>query len=337
MEALGAYFAQLDQSCAELRGAKPYSDHWKIYRERMLNQLPQLIGEFSQAELKPKLLERVEEERYFRERIEFSTLPNLRATAYVLVPKKMHPQSPVVLACHGHGYGVNEAIGLSSDGERLMEDFGSHNQFAANLANKGCSVIVPELIGFGERRWDNGEAWRESNNSCHAMSVQLMMYGKTLPGLRTFEMFRTIDLLVEHLGAEPGRIGCFGFSGGGLIAALTSALDPRISAAVISCYTNTFKGSIMSMMHCIDNYIPGMLQYAEMPELIGLIAPKPLFIEAGIEDRILPIQYAQEAYESLQEIYQVYEAEHRLDYHFYPGEHKVNGSKSIDWLIDQLT
>ena len=85
------------------------------------------------------------------------------------------------------------------------------------------------------------------------------------------------------------KIGCMGISGGGLVAAFTSILDERIKATVISGYTSTFKGSIMDRRHCLDNYIPGILEYTEMPDLIGLIAPRALFIEAGTADHLFPL------------------------------------------------
>ena len=45
----------------------------------------------------------------------------------------------------------------------------------------------------------------------------------------------------------------------------------------------------MSIAHCIDNYVPGILNWAEMYDVAGLIAPRPLFSEAGEQDTIFPI------------------------------------------------
>ena len=61
----------------------------------------------------------------------------------------------------------------------------------------------------------------------------------------------------------------------------SAALEPRIRAAFISGYLNTFRDSIMSLSHCIDNYVPGILNWAEMYDVAGLIAPRPLFAESG--------------------------------------------------------
>ena len=45
-----------------------------------------------------------------------------------------------------------------------------------------------------------------------------------------------------------------------------------------SCYFCTFRDSIMSIYHCMDNYVPGLYQYAEMSDVMGLFAPKPVVI-----------------------------------------------------------
>ena len=64
---------------------------------------------------------------------------------------------------------------------------------------------------------------------------------------------------------------------------------------MISGYLNTFRDSIMSLSHCIDNYVPGILNWAEMYDVAGLIAPRPLFVESGIKDDIFPIEASKQA------------------------------------------
>ncbi len=44
--------------------------------------------------------------------------------------------------------------------------------------------------------------------------------------------------------------------------------------------------SIMSIYHCMDNYIPGLLKVAAMSDIMGLFAPKPVVIVAGQDDDI---------------------------------------------------
>ena len=61
----------------------------------------------------------------------------------------------------------------------------------------------------------------------------------------------------------------------------------------------------MSIYHCADNYVPGLLKYAEMSDVMGLFAPKPVVIVAGKEDEIFPIGPTRRAFSSLRKIYRV--------------------------------
>ncbi|TVY11409.1 alpha/beta hydrolase family protein [Paenibacillus cremeus] len=141
------------------------------------------------------------------------------------------------------------------------------------------------------------------------------------------EMMRCIDYLLSRGDIAPDRIGCFGFSGGAWVSALTAAVDERIRASVISGYTNTFQDSTMGKPHCSDNYIPGLYQYADMPEIIGLISPRPLLIETGEGDPGFPLHGALKALEQMKVIYRIAEAEQHLEQDIHPGKHEVSGVK----------
>ena len=80
--------------------------------------------------------------------------------------------------------------------------------------------------------------------------------------------------------------------GGGTCTLFSAALDPRIQMAMVSGYLYTFRDSIFSLSHCIDNYVPGILNWAEQYDVAGLIAPRALFAESGEKDissRSLPL------------------------------------------------
>ena len=88
----------------------------------------------------------------------------------------------------------------------------------------------------------------------------------------------------------------------------------RVKAAVVSGYFNTFRDSILSLSHCIDNYIPNVLQYAEMYDIAGLIAPRALFIESGTEDTIFPIEATRFAVNEAKAIFNCFNADDKLGF-----------------------
>ena len=299
-----------------------------------------LLGDFEeeQEELAPLLLERSDMGSYFRLRVEISTLHQLRMPVYLLIPKNRGDKKlPAILALHGHGYGSKEAVGLYPDGSQ-RKDQGYHKQFAVKLVEKGVVVIAPELIGFGDRKLQSDQGGSSpTDNSCYMIASQLLLLGKTLAGLRVQECRRVIDYLETLEEVDERKIGCIGISGGGLLASFTSILDDRITATVVSGYANTFKGSIMDRRHCLDNYVPGILKYTEMPSLIGLMAPRALFIEVGTADHLFTLKESLVAIEELTNIYQSFDAEEAFAAHVFEGGHEINGEQSFDWLIRQLS
>src|SRR5690606_1498519 len=116
-------------------------------------------------------------------------------------------------------------------------------------------------------------------NTCRHNAFYAQMLGKTLLGMRVWDAMRAIDVLQSLPGVAADRIGCIGISGGGTTTLFTSALDTRVKAAVIASYLNTFRESILAVRHCECNYVPGILRYAEMPDIACAIAPRALFVE----------------------------------------------------------
>jgi dienelactone hydrolase len=310
-------------------------------QQEMKRRLQHSLGAIPtvKAPLEPELLDQFEHDGLMIEQLAYTTYEGMRVPAYALYPKDWSGEKlPGVLACHGHGHGQRAALGMKPDGT-FDEEPGIHNQFAVELARRGMFVHVPEIIGFGDRRLkasvEKDPAAKES--SCAPISNLLLLSGMTIAGVRVYEARCGLDYLQSRPEVDGGRIGALGFSGGGLVASLTAGLDTRIQAAVLCGYTNTFKGSILDRPHCIDNYIPGILQLAEQPELIGLIAPRPLFIESGLEDKVFPIEAVEEAIHRLIPIYESLGARDQLTVDLFPGKHEISGRSSFDWLKAQLT
>lgn len=310
---------------------------WERWHEGLKKRFIEALGGFpDKAELDAQILEETCCDGYLRQRIELTTYPGLRMPMYVLIPSSgtMKPLHAVI-ACHGHGYGSRETVGLSPDGDSEAQPTYQRN-FAIELVKRGFLVAVPELLGFGDRRL-KAESTAEHGNSCYTISTYLLQFGYTMAGHRVYEVLRALDYLIGRPDVDCRRIGCMGISGGGLVAAFAAALDERINAAVVSGYVNLFKESILTIHHCVDNYVPGLNRIAEMPDLVGLIAPRPLLVEAGLYDDIFPIEATRKAFEQIHNIYLLLGVESKLAADFFPGEHRINGEKAYAWLTDWLS
>ncbi|MEF3305480.1 alpha/beta hydrolase family protein [Paenibacillus sp. GYB003] len=311
---------------------------WARWRETLRAVVAETLGRFPEhkTELQPDLIEETDMGDHIRQRVVFESDRDLQVPTYILVPKNAKGKLPAVIACHGHGYGSRAVVGLRADGTPNADDPDYHNNFAVELVRRGFLVAAPELLGFGDRRLADVGYNSPNENSCHPIAAQLLMMGRTIAGARVYDIFRTIDYLQSRADADGERIGCMGISGGGLVAAFASALDDRIKVAAISGYVNTFKDSIMSIRHCIDNYIPNMLLHAEMPDIVGLIAPKPLLVESGTADRIFPVGAAKEAVSKIARIYGLLGENDKLGHDVFEGKHQISGNMAYDWFVKWL-
>jgi len=311
------------------------------WRSRLRERFIDLLGclrEGAPEPLEPEPLESVRMEGYTRERVLLRTAAGLKMPVYVLVPDRAASAgpAPAVIAVHGHGYGSREIAGLEPDGSERAGDAGLHKDFAVALVRRGFVVAAPELLGFGDRRLEEDAANGPKASSCFRLAVHLLMLGKTLAGMRVFETLRALDYLQTRPEADASRIGIMGISGGGLVAGFAAAVDERVRASVVSGYASTFEASILSRNHCLDNYIPGLLAESEMPDLLGLIAPRPLFIESGDNDPLFPAPAAKLAYERLSQIYEELGARENLGADFFHGGHEIGTGAAYDWLERML-
>jgi hypothetical protein len=125
---------------------------------------------------------------------------------------------------------------------------------------------------------------------------------ESIAGDRDFAL-RAVDYLQSRSEVDPQRICCMGNSGGGLSTFYAACVEFRIRLAVASCCFCTYADSIMSIYHCADNYIPGILSVAEVGDIAGLIAPRGLLVVAGEKDEIFPVRGVRKAFEKAKGIF----------------------------------
>ena len=145
-----------------------------------------------------------------------------------------------------------------------------------------------------------------------------------------------ISIGVERDDVDWGRIGAMGNSGGGTISLFSAAVLPRLRFAMPSCYFCTFRDSIMSIQHCADNYVPGLLQYGEMADVMGLFAPRPVVLVAGREDSIFPIKGVRKAFRHLKEIYRAAGAEEHCHLVVGPEGHRFYADLAWKKMVPEL-
>ena len=221
---------------------------------------------------------------------------NLNSLVYILEPKNIKGKTNGVVALCGHGYGVRQILNISKRGNKKRFNYFDNyqNNFAVELVKRGCTVIAPELFGFGEARLKH-DLWKPFYiSSCDEVSHHLLPYGLTTASLRVLQALTCAKALREMETVDSDKVSLMGISGGGLTALYASLLDECIHKTVVCGYVNTFKDSIFSMWHCPDNYIPHILEVGEIYDFACALAPKELFIESGEKDKLFLLMFSLE-------------------------------------------
>lgn len=202
-----------------------------------------------------------------------------------------------------------------------------HHWLPLELVKNGYTVVMPELIGFGEmvkRRFN------DDYKGCYANTEVAQLMGLSIEGIRVYQVLCTMEVMRTVMGLSADLL--YGISGGGLVTALTCALSGGVRAAVISNYGASFRSSIMSIRHCVDNYIPSLLEIGECADLIALGAPRPLLLTNGTADRIFPCEGVRETADELSRIYSLLGAEDSFRCHFHSGGHEAAVRETIDFF-----
>lgn len=302
-------------------------------------KLTELLGGFpaQRTALRPVTLETRVFPGYRREKIVFDSRPGVSVLAYVLIPDSVKTPAPAMICIPGHGRGVDDLVGIDERGRDRTDKAGYQHDFAIQVVEAGIAAVATEPMAFGCRRDAITARKGLSSSACQPTAGGALLVGQTMVGWRVWDVMRTLDYMATRPDLDATRSGCMGISGGGTITLFSAALDPRIRVAMVSGYLNTFRDSIGSLSHCIDNYVPGILNWAEMSDVAGLIAPRPLFVESGEKDNIFPIAASLASFSKVREIYATFGAADRTEQEVFPAEHLFWGKRGIPFIVRHLT
>lgn len=254
------------------------------------------------------------------EKIAFTAEPGADVLAYVCLPASARPPYTPFICLQGHSTGMHNSIAIDREDDGAPADFAGDRDFALECLRRGLAAVCVEQRSFGERR-EKLQAHR-GPQGCMDATMQGLLLGRSLVAQRVYDVDRTIDYLAGRGDMDMARLGVMGNSGGGTTSLFAAALLARVRIAMPSCYFCSFADSLMSVYHCVDNYIPGLLKYAEMGDLMGLFAPRPLVVVSGQTDSIFPIRGAKEQFARVRAIYRAAGAADRCHHVIGPEGHR---------------
>lgn len=265
------------------------------FRERLLQCLGGPWPELT--ELRPKVRETIVKDGYRIESLTYESEPNDPIPAMLLVPDGVdanHP-APAVAVWHQHNgeyqLGKSEAAGLAGNP--------MHHTGVA-LAKEGYVVLCPDALCFEERQNEH----LAGGNFERFEFLRYVVAGKCMAWKNILDMRRAVDYLCSRPEVNNDRIGCYGHSMGSTHTWLVGPWEPRLKCLVGNCCLPTYAAIHRThILHCFPNFIPGLFQYGDTPDIAALIAPRPLHLNFGETDDGSPIREVRQGIETIAEAY----------------------------------
>jgi dienelactone hydrolase len=276
-----------------------------------------LLGDFPAKEpLNVSAVRRKEEAGRVIEWVTYQTEAGDSVPAVLLIPRHRTPPLPGVFCHHQHAgeydLGKSEVLGWSGNEQQA---------YAAELCARGYVCLAADTIGFEER----GHARLSGAEYERFVAHELLLKGFTLQGKMIWDVMRGIDYLASRPEVDSKRIGMIGHSLGAVETWFSMALEPRIRVGAASCGTTTY-GAVLAgeRQHNYGFYVPGILKWGDIAEVVSMIAPRPFLILAGEQDRGFPVSGAREVAARAGMLYRRLGAAEALELFVSPGPHEFS-------------
>jgi dienelactone hydrolase len=271
-------------------------DQWETRAKALRLQVEVALGihplpPLSQSE--PVIYGRRELDGYSIEKMYFESLPGFFVTGSLYRPLTAVPSDkarPAVLYAHGHwdrGRFYEASPGevrqlLATGAERFENAAINHMQAACvQLARMGCVVFQFDMIGYADSEQISFERAHRYGinelNPADESAAQLLFsaraegYGQSVMGLQTINAIAAVEAISGLPDVDAARIAITGASGGGTQSFITSAVEPRLTAAFPAVMVSTgMQGGCTCENACGLRIDTGNI------EIAALTAPRPL-------------------------------------------------------------
>jgi dienelactone hydrolase len=294
-----------------------------------------------------------------------------RTHGYFLYPEG-EKKLPAAVALHDHGgffYYGKEKIVESNVRKKVLDEHKTQSyggrSWASELAKRGFAVLAIDVFLWGSRKipvesvndqmvgnfegleLDSDDfirsfnfLWDSVESSITVSSI--LNAGASWPGVFAYEDMRSIDYLLTRSEIDPQRIACGGLSGGGLRTIFLAGLDQRIKAAFCVGFMSTLREMLRNHIrgNSLIMYVPFLLRFLDLPDVIALRAPSPLFVQFDRDDGLFSLEGMTAADHKIGKIYDKMGYPGNYSGKFYPGPHKFDVQMQEDafaWLKKTLS
>lgn len=320
-----------------------YTD-FNSWKQELLPKVIACVGDFpEQVPLNPELVAEWEQDGLRKQRWLIDVQRHLSASLIINIPKDIaqDEKRPAILCWHGHGaFGKDPVMGDSSSPAKAADIASMNYNYGVQMAQAGYVTFAIDWIGAGERNDSHKPFWKSqigSRDWCNMLYLHATMLGMTSLSINIAHGKAATDFVLSLPFVDPEKLGVMGLSGGGTMALWSTLCDERIKAAEIICYSNLWAYfGFRDLNYCGMQVAPGLFRLADVPDLQGLIAARPLLIDIGIYDTCFPLQSSLECFHQVEAIYEAAGVRDKLELDLFPGEHSWGGNKSKEFFARYL-
>ncbi len=305
-------FLPMDYAIKRIEKATPSmrydgSEPFEKWQEKAYNKLYELLGldkfEKCPLDIEVEYDKEVDDRREIR--FNFQSEDGYRAIARMTFPKDIKEPLPLCICLQGHSKGMHVSFAEKKFPDEVPG--AGDRDFCIRAVKEGFCAVAIDQRGLGE----SGGTHPDPCAGCYRPSFYEIILGRTTIGTRVWDIMRLIDAVTEKFTqfADVENIVCTGNSGGGTATFYAACMEKRIKAAMPSCAVSTFAQSLAVDWHCSCNYVPGIVNYFDMGDMAGLIAPRPYVQVNGELDNIFRIDGAKECHEIAKGLYKAAGAE----------------------------
>jgi dienelactone hydrolase len=286
---------------------------------------------------KIELMEKTDRGTHTLQKGTIETEPNVQIPFWLLVPKGSGP-FPLAIMPHGHDTrGEDTYAAVYHDEAHRQKTLAGDRDVAVQAVENGFMTIAPAVRGLSAKAPGVPDLRkRHGDKTCRSQFMHCLLAGRTAIGERVWDMLCLLDWGLTLPEVDTATVLMMGNSGGGMVTLYTAACDERISIAVPSCSFSVIASTQGYIYHCDCNAVPGILQWGNLYDVAGLIAPRYLLTVNGLKDKLHSVDDIKFAASRVQAVYQAAGAETHYEHRWGPEGHRfykdlmwpfINGSR----------
>ncbi|HEY1721140.1 MAG TPA: hypothetical protein VGG27_07830 [Magnetospirillaceae bacterium] len=299
-----------------------------------------------------------------------------RTHAFLLRPASSRQQLPGVVALYDHGHYKFYGKEKIADGPAgpipavvgFRNTYYSGRAYANDLAREGFAVLIHDTFLWGSRKFPfgafpdadktladaagallahgtNDPAIDRFNGAAylneHIVARYCALLGTSLAAIIAYEDRVALNVLATRDDVDSRQLGCLGFSGGGLRAALLNATADNLAASVVAGMMSTYDEMLSTGVaaHTWMLFPTGWSAYGDWSDLAASAAPMPLMVQCALGDALFTEAGMRTADKRIAARYAESGAPQAYRGLLYPGPHRFDEEMqraAFAWLSDTL-